>query len=246
MASYKAIPVDSSLSTPSSQIHSRSPRNANTPSYAVSVEQKQSQNSPTKRRLSCGRSHQLLSRYHDFLYGDHDALPQRQAERVGIHIKSCAQCRHYLNHIDRLFTQISDITDKTIATFEADTTWLDDILSALTLDIRRGKLLPIKPLYSTDTLGIYEGAVRAITRRIGSSGPIVIARSKVEYSNGPNSGIRVDLDAYAAYPCHIMRCGEKARQRVLCELSRIDGFTVDEVNLVVTDVFIVESTTQSS
>ncbi|MDO5067000.1 MAG: hypothetical protein Q4D96_06950 [Propionibacteriaceae bacterium] len=152
-------------------------------------------------------------------------------------IEQSPGCQLALESLERLHRLTADMIREDEAHEAADDSWVEWIISGITLDARAGRRIPYDSPSPHD-LGITEGAVRSLVRQAEESiEGMVIGRCRlvgdVETLGAP---VTVVIEACVPLRHSIPELAEQLRTRVLADVGTHTDLHVTAVDIVVTDV----------
>lgn len=154
-------------------------------------------------------------------------------------IEGSPGCRIALDALSRLraLTPLL-LTVDTAAEPEADEAWVQSILSAIALDARTGRRIPIEDSAPGADLGISEGAVRGIIRAAEHTVPgAVIGKCQFEGDvTVPGEPVRVRVDVSVPYGEPIPSLADRLRAEISERLITHTTLNVTGIDITVHDI----------
>ncbi|MDO5747432.1 MAG: hypothetical protein Q4P66_07235 [Actinomycetaceae bacterium] len=193
------------------------------------------------RILECGTSLHKLSDLQDYRSGVYGAMAPRTAEKLENHITHCPQCRHFLAQLDRLHNNTRDMFHNDVSNTSADLGWLQPMLDALSLEVRQGALIPLEPLFESDSLHLSEGAIRSLLRTYGSSSTALVSSTEI-VPHGDltaiGTPIEINVDIVVSYPTSPLEQALHVRDKIWMLLKERTDLLVTAVNVHVCDIIV--------
>ncbi|MDO5747430.1 MAG: hypothetical protein Q4P66_07225 [Actinomycetaceae bacterium] len=193
------------------------------------------------RPLSCGVSRIRLSQFYDYYQGAGDALAPLKANELARHVHQCNQCQLFIAHCEYLRSHLHGLYERTISEANSDLNWLDTILHMSSLEGSRGKTFPIKH-HACDSLGISEGALRALVRRNGSCADLVVASTDIRLlrtdQTHPQIQLAFNVTTYVRHGVRIPIVVDAARKRISQSLVNRTNLHIHSINFHVSDIFL--------
>lgn len=126
-----------------------------------------------------------------------------------------------------------------------DDTWITGILSAITMESRAGRDIPVSHTASNARLVITEGSVRGMIRAAADqAGGLLIGRIRLEGDvTTPGEPITILVDASAFWGEPIAEAAARLREAIYSELLKHTELQLNSIDVTVHDVYRIRSTT---
>lgn len=154
-------------------------------------------------------------------------------------IDESAACQIALDALERLRDLTPDlIAADTAAETDADESWVQSILSGITLDARAGRRIPIGIGPDDADAGITEGAVRGAIRSAENTVPgVLVGKCWLDGDvTVPGEAVRVRIDASVPYGATIPDLVDRLRAEIANRLDAHTTLNVAGIDITVSDL----------
>ncbi|AFR30951.1 Asp23/Gls24 family envelope stress response protein [Arthrobacter sp. Rue61a] len=155
------------------------------------------------------------------------------------HVEGCPECQSGLAALRRLSELGSELLTSDVADAgSGNDDWMQSILDNLRLELRPGRIIPLRPGNPMDSLGETEGSVSALIRSVADALPgTAVGRCRL---NGdvtvPGAGITVEVDLAVVFGHSIEERAATLRDELAEVLAVQTELNIQSINITVTDV----------
>ncbi|MDO4252925.1 MAG: hypothetical protein Q4C74_06790 [Rothia sp. (in: high G+C Gram-positive bacteria)] len=175
----------------------------------------------------------------DWLEEDHSQAGSAAQQQLSEHIDSCPICTQRVVALRKLEQATAELEQADLEEQQAQSGWLDKILSNIVLETKAGRSIPISSDESTDWLAQTEGSVLAAIRQAADQlGHILIGRCRL-LGDIEQAGAPVQIDVTASVECGVViaQATARLRQLILAEVARVSELNLTAVNITVEDIY---------